>query len=213
MMSGSGRATHLAARSDRMRRRRPTGDAAKPAVGTAVTILNILTVVARDRPGLIEALSAVVQRHRGNWVDSSMARLGGEFAGILRVSIPEAAAASFAADLEALSRQGIAVTIHRDAEEAPAGGHHARLELTGADQPGIVHTVSAVLARNGVNIEQLETRVFTGSMNGAPLFSAEADIVLPQGLSRETLCDALEAIAHDIMVDIVLRDAPEPHAG
>jgi glycine cleavage system regulatory protein len=67
-----------------------------------------------------------------------------------------------------------------------------------------------VLAKNGVNIEQLETRVFTGSMNGAPLFSAEADIVLPAGLSRERLCDALEAIAHDIVVDIVLRDADEP---
>lgn len=177
-----------------------------------MTVVNILTVVARDRPGLIEALSAVVQRHQGNWVDSSMARLGGEFAGILRVSIPEAAATSFAADLEALAREGVFVTLHRDVEEAPAGGHRARLELTGADQPGIVHTVSAVLARNGVNIEQLETRVFTGSMNGAPLFAAEADIVLPKGLSREALCDALEAIAHDVMVEIVLRDAPEPHA-
>ena len=49
-------------------------------------------------------------------------------------------------------------------------------------------------------------------MNGAPLFSAEADIVLPKGLSRERLCDALEAIAHDIMVDIVLRDASDPTA-
>jgi glycine cleavage system regulatory protein len=178
-----------------------------------MAVVHILTVVARDRPGLIEALSAVVQRHQGNWIDSSMARLGGEFAGILRVSIPEAAGVSFAADLDALAREGVAVTLHRDLEERPAGSHHARLELTGADQPGIVHTVSAVLAKNGVNIEQLETRVFTGSMNGAPLFSAEADIVLPPGLSRESLCDALEAIAHDIMVDIVLRDTDQPHGG
>jgi glycine cleavage system regulatory protein len=178
-----------------------------------MAVVNILTVVARDRPGLIEALSAVVQRHRGNWVDSSMARLGGEFAGILRVTIPEAAAAPFAAELQELSAQGIAVTLHRDAEEAPESGHRARLELTGADQPGIVHTVSSVLAKNGVNIEQLETRVFSGSMNGAPLFSADADIVLPKGLSRERLCDELEAIAHDIMVEIVLRDASDPPAG
>ncbi len=45
----------------------------------------VLTVIARDRPGLIKDLSETIAMHGGNWVDSSMARLGGEFAGILRV--------------------------------------------------------------------------------------------------------------------------------
>ena len=38
----------------------------------------VLTAIARDRPGIVEALADVVTRHSGNWVDSSMARLGGE---------------------------------------------------------------------------------------------------------------------------------------
>ena len=38
----------------------------------------VLTVIARDRPGLVKALSEMIAKHGGNWIDSSMARLGGD---------------------------------------------------------------------------------------------------------------------------------------
>ena len=45
----------------------------------------VLTIVAKDKPGIVQAVAEVVARHGGNWMDSSMVRLGGEFAGIVRV--------------------------------------------------------------------------------------------------------------------------------
>ena len=49
----------------------------------------VLTLIGKDRPGLVEALAATVAEHGGNWVESRMCRLGGEFAGVLRVEISE----------------------------------------------------------------------------------------------------------------------------
>ena len=43
----------------------------------------VVTVIGKDRPGLVESVSAVVEEHGGSWVESRMSRLAGEFAGIL----------------------------------------------------------------------------------------------------------------------------------
>ena len=77
----------------------------------------VLTVIARDRPGLIKALSETINTHGGNWVDSSMARLAGEFAGILRISVPEDNVVAMEADLGKLGDAGIWVTIRRGHED------------------------------------------------------------------------------------------------
>ena len=47
-----------------------------------------MTVIGPDRPGLVQAVAARVADHGGNWLESRMCRLGGQFAGILRVEVP-----------------------------------------------------------------------------------------------------------------------------
>lgn len=168
----------------------------------------VLTVIARDRPGVIKALSEAIAAHGGNWIDSSMARLGGEFAGILRVAVPAGAGEVLVAALGKLKETGIDVTIRRGAEAVPAGqGRCVRLELTGVDHPGIVHRVSAALASLDVNIDEMETRVFTGSMSGEPMFEAKATMMLPDGVEEAKLRTTLEALAKDLMVDVDLAAA------
>ena len=73
----------------------------------------VLTAIARDRPGVVESLAEVISKHSGNWVDSSMAQLGGEFAGIVMVEVPSANAAKLEGALSALDKKGIDVTVHK----------------------------------------------------------------------------------------------------
>ena len=40
----------------------------------------VLTVIGKDRPGIVELLSQIVAAHEGNWLESRMAHLAGEFA-------------------------------------------------------------------------------------------------------------------------------------
>ena len=48
----------------------------------------VMTILATDRKGLVRAIASIVNEHKGNWQESSMARLSGQFAGILRVDCP-----------------------------------------------------------------------------------------------------------------------------
>ncbi len=165
----------------------------------------VLTVLARDRPGLIKALAETIAQHGGNWIDSSMARLGGEFAGILRVSVPASQSAALTKALDRLADAGISVTIRRgETSHAPREGRRVQLELVGVDHPGIVHRISAALAALHISFEELETRVFAGSMSGEAMFEAKAEIMLPNSVDETALRATLEALAKDLMVDVHL---------
>src|SRR5512142_2859395 len=118
----------------------------------------VLTLIGPDRPGLVEAVAEPIAAHGGNWLESRMAHLAGQFAGILRVEVPDANAAALAAALRALETQGLRLTLETGpGAAAPAARPTRVVELVGLDRPGIVREISRVLAERGVNIEELVT--------------------------------------------------------
>lgn len=167
----------------------------------------VISITAQDRPGLVEILSTVIADHGGNWVDSSMARLGGAFAGIVRVTVSDENIAGFDEAVLALSDQGLTVALQVDPAPPRLARPKARIDLAGEDRPGIVRRISSILASQGVSIDELHTQVFHGSMSGHPVFAAKGQLVLPHGIDLEALREEFEAIAEDIVVDLTL-DAP-----
>ncbi|MEJ6656554.1 MAG: ACT domain-containing protein [Pseudomonas sp.] len=171
-----------------------------------MTIPLILTVIAADKPGLVESLAQVITRHGGNWLDSRMARMAGQFAGILRVDVPAAQVEALRTELENMSSGGmnIQLAVSGQADDQPQAT--LMLSLVGNDRPGIVHEVSAVLARHGVNVEQLETSCEPAPMSADLLFRANARLgLLPQTDANALRAD-LENLADDLMVE--LNDLP-----
>lgn len=163
----------------------------------------VMTLIGTDRPGLVESVAAKVAEHGANWLESRMAHLAGEFAGILRVDVPVEMADSLVQSLQQLDRQGLTVIVQKDAKrEATEPFVPLRMELVGSDRPGIVREVTRVLAEQNVNVEELQTECTSAPMSGEKLFKAQAQLRLPPGLSRENLQQQLERIAHDLMVDI-----------
>ena len=171
----------------------------------------VLTAVSKDRPGIVEDIAQIITEHEGNWVKSSMSRLGGQFAGIIQITVAQDRAQDLANQLQTLTAKDIQITMQKDELEGDAvtQGQMASLELTGIDHPGIVRDITHLLAAQQVTIETLETKIFTASMAGAPMFSAAAQIRLPQGLSLGSLSQAIETLADDIMVDINLEIDPQ----
>jgi glycine cleavage system regulatory protein len=167
----------------------------------------VVTVIGKDRPGLVESVSAVVEAHGGSWVESRMSRLAGEFAGILRVSVPAAQADALSGALEALRAGGLRVVVERGFEETAEEGHIIVLELVGSDRPGIVHKISEALAARGVNVDELNTECEGAPWSGGTLFKAMARLRAPKGLDLDQLRESLEAIAADLMVDISIGEA------
>lgn len=167
----------------------------------------VLTVVGPDRTGLVEALADQISSAGGNWEASHMARLAGQFAGILLVTIAPEATDGLLAALRAMDAHGLVVTVRPAGDAAtPAATQLAFLELTGDDRVGLVRDVARVLAGRGVNVEELESEVHSAPMSGEALFTARAVLRVPAEHGLAALQADLEALGGELMVDLAASD-------
>jgi glycine cleavage system regulatory protein len=168
----------------------------------------VMTVIGPDRPGLVELVTANVVDHGGNWLESRMCRLGGQFAGIVRVEVPSEKSDSLLANLAKLEKDGLQISARKETSTtAAARGTVAVLELVGQDRPGILHQISRILAQYNVNVEELSSDRVNAPMDGSMLFQARASVLLPANVSLAQLRGELEKIASDLMVDVQLNPA------
>jgi glycine cleavage system regulatory protein len=169
----------------------------------------VMTVIGADRPGLVQMVAARVADHGGNWLESRMCHLGGQFAGILRVEVAGERQDELRDALRALEIDGLEVLIHAEGG-APAGitgepeGTLATVALVGTDRPGILRSVSGVFAAHGVNVEELTSERRNAPMDGGVLFQARATVFVPTNVKLSALRADLEKIAADLMVDLTL---------
>lgn len=168
----------------------------------------VVTVIGPDRPGIVERVSEAVSHYGGNWEQSRMASLAGQFAGILLVSIPSERVEAARMALEELATEGLKVTVESSLSVSTQEPCHAlNLELVGQDHPGIVHDISAALLGRGISVDELQTECRSASMSGETLFHASARLLVPNRLATDELRDILESLANELMVDINLDDA------
>jgi len=170
-----------------------------------MSISLVLTVIGPDRPGHVDALASAVAAHSGNWLESRMCHLGGQFAGIVRVEIPGDQEHAFRGTVKDLGLGGLQVTVTRDEAAAPAAPSRAMvLDIVGNDRPGIVRQISHALAARSVNVEELHTERTSAPWTGEPLFEAKLRIHLPESCTPAQLRADLEKITSDLMVDFTL---------
>jgi glycine cleavage system regulatory protein len=175
----------------------------------------VMTVIGADRPGLVQMVASRVADRGGNWLESRMCRLGGQFAGILRVEVAAERRDELVNALRTLEVDGLRVIIHAEGgvtavkEGAPAKpkGSLATIELVGNDRPGILRSVSAVFAAHGVNVEELASERVNAPMDGGVLFQARATVFVPAGVKLSVVRADLEKLAADLMVDLKLVPA------
>jgi len=170
-----------------------------------------MTIIGPDRTGLVESVARVVADHGGNWLESRMCRLGGEFAGILRVELPDEKRRALFAALQTLQGAGLTVVVQPDAAIPVATpGRPVKLELVGHDRPGIVREITSALARANVNVEEFSSEVASAPMSGETLFKAAARLQLPVGCDLAALKKELEKIAADLLVDVSFAELRNP---
>ena len=73
----------------------------------------VLTAVGRDKVGTVEMLTDVVVNHSANIEESRMARLGGEFAVIMLLSLAAEKVEPLVNALPSLQKKGLTVTSRR----------------------------------------------------------------------------------------------------
>jgi glycine cleavage system regulatory protein len=163
----------------------------------------VMTIIGPDRAGLVESVARAVAEHNGNWLESRMCRLGGEFAGLLRVEIPAEKKSLLLAALAELQKDGLQIVIRADEPRTgSATGRQTMLEIVGSDRPGIVRDITSALARANVNVEEFSSELVSAPMSGETLFKASARLQLPERCDLAALKKDLEKIAADLLVDV-----------
>jgi glycine cleavage system transcriptional repressor len=130
---------------------------------------HIITVMARDRVGIVADVSRVVSGLGGNITDLSQTLLRGYFTLIISAEIPEAVTTDQVRDAVAQAGSpgefGVEVSLYQPA--VASGTQKAeRFVLTtrGEDTPGIIARVTSYLQERSINIEDFYAHVVAGDL-------------------------------------------------
>ena len=160
----------------------------------------ILTVMADDKPGIVEGLSDVIAQHQANWLDSRLAHMAGKFAGIIKVSTSQGQVEALTQALQQLHSRGIIVECAIGNEQTNQEQVFA-VEITGHDRQGIVKEVTACLANLQVNILDFHSSCYAAAMSSEMMFTAKLHIQLANNSNSEQLEAALEALSSELVID------------
>jgi glycine cleavage system regulatory protein len=167
-----------------------------------------VTYIGDDRPGLIEQLSSTIEQNGGNWNESRSSQLGGKFAGLVLVTLPDGRSSKLLEDLQSLAASGLSVRV-TPANQAPAsdGGKQVRLSVMGPDRQGIVKEIAQALAARQINVVEMFSEVKSAPMSAEAIFQANIEATIPETANTDDLVDSLEEIANAMTLDIDLTSS------
>ncbi|MCK9529648.1 MAG: ACT domain-containing protein [Gammaproteobacteria bacterium] len=146
----------------------------------------MLTLVGKDRPGIVAKVSAALFDGGSDLGEASMMRLGGNFSIMLMVRYDGSVKQLH--DLVEPVADSLGLHYHVDHIDGHLHCHHVpdvRITVYGADRTGIVAKVTGALAEAGLDITDLESDV-AGS-EAKPIY-----IMQIEGVAREGV-DALQS--------------------
>jgi len=141
----------------------------------------MLTVVGKDRSGIVSHVTKALLEGGCNLGESSMLRLGDSFT--IMMMVGSDGTLKNLSDLIAPTAESMGLHTHVDHVQ---GGLHQHVEpdvhivVYGADRPGIVAHVTGALAEAGLNIVNLDTDV--GGSESASIYVMHIDGVAQEGI-------------------------------
>ena len=167
----------------------------------------MLTIIGRDRAGVVASLADVVRFHDGNWKRSELAEIAGTFAGVVVVEVGDDRVDELLTNLLILRDQGLHVTAQQVEEPVDApDADEVRLRLTGDDRPGVVHEISTAISEAGISISRLGTVTDLPGENGGRQFEITVQLVVPVDADLDAVLDAVGHAAVGLGVALHVED-------
>ncbi len=169
----------------------------------------ILTVLGKDRPGIVADVTEVLYKTGCNIEDSSMTILEGEFAMLLVVSLADKMSeADLKKKYAALTeRSDLYINMKDFTDVMPKGTvpepKNYVISVIGADKPGIVYQVSKVLAQHHANITDVETKRIGKGDRVVYAMILEANI--PVNVKIADLENEFSELSKKLSVDVTIK--------
>jgi glycine cleavage system transcriptional repressor len=172
-----------------------------------------VTVIGRDRPGIVANVSGVLYRHRSSIEELSQTVIRGQFAMILIASLAEGASVqALKSEFNDLSRElDLDIDLRQlkpdDLIPYEAGGTDPFIiTARGKDRPGLVYGITELLAERGINITNLGAQVAMLGQETEYIQVFEVDI--PRGSDYRLLQEKLRQRGQEmgVFVDLQHKD-------
>ncbi len=167
-----------------------------------------LTIIGRDRPGIVSQVTEILFQSGFNIADSSCSILGGQFSMILIISNPEISTREeFSNAFSTLEENNLSVyirTLKSGGEIRPElEGELCMISVYGADKPGIVYQVAKELGDRNINITDLNTKLIGDKLK--PVYVMMLEAMLPENTELEEVEAWMKSLKEKLQVDISVR--------
>ncbi len=171
----------------------------------------MLTVVGKDRPGIIASVTGILYERGCNLEDVSMTILEGQFAMMLVAHLrSEGVLKRIQLDFQRLKKKGdltffwnpLAGTLRRG-EQHNRGSISYLVRAVGRDRTGIVYQISRLLARHKLNITDMNCRIL--GAGGDAIYTLMLEVDVPRRFKIASLRRALEALGKKLRLDLQIR--------
>lgn len=166
----------------------------------------MVSVLGKDRPGIVAGVTKVLFETGCNIEDSSMTMLASEFAMILMIALPpKLSLKQLSSKFSPLSKKtGLSVSLKplKASEEARpcSKGDPYMISVYGADKPGIVYNISKYLASKKANITDVQTTI--SSVDGKHTYIMLLEVTLQAGASSGQFKAELAKVAGSLGVSV-----------
>jgi glycine cleavage system transcriptional repressor len=169
----------------------------------------IISVLGKDRPGIIAAVTHILFKQNCNIENVSQTILQNEFSGIFIVTVPKALSES---DLHRVLDNGLSpMGLHvyeKQLSEADASATVVESEpfvvvTKGPDRKGLVAAITAIMAAHRVNVTNLQAVFKGGNDPNANIMIYEVDI--PTDTSHQALRRDLREKALELSLDLSIQ--------
>lgn len=169
-----------------------------------------LTLIGKDRPGIIAKASEILYKAGCNIEDTTMTLLGGQFAMILVGTLQTSEENKLKRDFQRWTSRGelhcfwkvLPQTLVRG-EKHPAGTQTYIVSVMGKDRTGLVYETSRLLGRMDLNITDLNSKIL-GS-GDKTVFAMVLEVDVPKKFNLSQLEVALKKLTKRLGVDIRLK--------
>lgn len=160
-----------------------------------------------DRPGVLDEVSQFLFDHGANIRDSRIVNLGGFFSMILSIDGESEELRRLGDGLPQLmagSRMRAELNLLPGVPPAAADTLPYRLTASGPDQAGVLHRISHLMRVLGVNMDDLETRVFDGP-DGACSFELTIILEVPRHIPVVKVREYLAHLFQELHIEWALN--------
>ena len=162
----------------------------------------LITAIGTDRPGLVNKITSTINDNNGNIDNSKMIKINDQFAIIVDFSLLKGDVTNIIDKLKRI--KDLNLSYKKIKTDNPKNRTAKTYLMKGADDQGIINTVSEYFKNKQVNIIEIDTFIEMAPITAAPLFNMKITIDSNNASDLNQMTEEISQICKNLNLDIHL---------